>query len=114
MERYFLSEDCVSLTTDCAVAKCSETPSQVDPAANLTFDLHLSAQEKEARSQVVLPYTSVQEDGLVAVSSHKGSGKIFYEPDEEDCFGDSDPDDDLDLWHKHHTVAPLSELSIIM
>lgn len=99
VEQYCLSADCVSLTTsDCAVSKLSEALPQVDPAANLTFDLHLSAQEKEERSQVVLPYTSVQEEHrLVGVSAHKGSGKIFYEPDEGDCFGDSDPDDDLDL-----------------
>lgn len=30
---------------------------QVDPAANLTFNLTLTDKEKEARSQVVLPYT---------------------------------------------------------
>jgi hypothetical protein len=72
---------------------------QVDPTANLSFDLRLSAQEKAARSQVVLPYTSAQELGLVGLSTHKGSGNIIYEPDpdEEDCFGDSDPDDDLDI-----------------
>ena len=97
VEQYFLSDDCASLTTsDCAVAKLKPQP-QVDPAANLTFDLHLSAQEREARSRVILPYTSAQEEGLVGVTSHKSSGKIFYEPDEEDCFGDSDPDDDLDI-----------------
>ena len=68
----------------------------VDPAANLTFDLHLSAKEKVARSEVILPYTQAQ-DGLVGVTSHTGSGQIFYEPDEGDCFTDSDPDEDLDF-----------------
>lgn len=89
--------DCASLTTtDSGLAKTSNAPSTVDPAANLTFDLHLSAKEAVARSQVVLPYTSAQEgEGLVAIESR--TGRIFYEPDEEDCFGDSDPDDDLDI-----------------
>lgn len=97
VEQYFLSGDCSSLTaSECSMARLRTQP-QVDPAANLTFDLHLSAQEREARSQVVLPYTSAQEEGLVAVTSHKNSGRIFYEPDEGDCFSDSDPDDDLDI-----------------
>lgn len=66
-----------------------------DPAANLTFDLHLSAEEKAARSQVVLPYTSAQQgEGLVGMAE---TGKIFYQPDELDIFDDSDPDDDLDF-----------------
>lgn len=30
---------------------------QLDPTANLTFNLSLSDKEKEARSQVILPYT---------------------------------------------------------
>lgn len=67
-----------------------------DPAANLTFDLHLSHQEKVARARVVLPYTSAQQEaGLV--TPHTGSGQIFYQPDEADDFDDSDPDDDLDF-----------------
>lgn len=100
-EGYFLSSDCASLTTTCidhGLAQTTNVVSKADPTANLTFDLHLSAKEKEARSQVVLPYTSVQEEGgLVGIASHTGSARIFYEPDEEDCFGDSDPDDDLDI-----------------
>lgn len=98
-ESYFISADCVSLTASgCERSKTADQPqSKIDPAANLTFDLHLTTKEKAARSQVVLPYTSAQEEGgLVAVKS-LGSGRIFYEPDEEDCFGDSDPDDDLDI-----------------
>lgn len=65
---------------------------QVDPAANLSFDLRLSTHEKIVRSQVVLPYTSAQQgEGQAA------SGQIFYQPDEMDDFDDSDPDDDLEF-----------------
>ena len=64
------------------------TVSPNDPTADLTFDLRLSTEEKEARSKVVLPYTTRQQD-------------LQYE--EEDKFEDeeldfdSDPDDDLDI-----------------
>ena len=92
-ETYQVSSDCISLqTTDSTHHLSPSKPSarQVDPAANLTFDLHLSTQEKAARSRVVLPYTSAQQGG------EQGTGEIFYEPDEVD-FEDSDPDDDLDF-----------------
>ena len=71
------------------------TTKKTDPAANLTFDLHLSAEEEEARSHVVLPYTRAQQDGQTA--AQQGRGEIFYETDEMDEFEDSDPDDDLDF-----------------
>ena len=73
-----------------------------DPTANLTFDLRLSSKEKEDRSKVILPYTSVR-DGVGVVSgqssSHAqtGSGQIYYQPDDVDDFDESDPDDDLDI-----------------
>lgn len=73
----------------------TETNSQaIDPAANLTFDLHLSAKEREERSKVVLPYTDQQ--NLVGVTTG-GTGQIFYQPDEMDSFDESDPDEDLDF-----------------
>lgn len=111
-ETYSVSADCAYLTTVIHTQSQPATISAVDPASNLTFDLHLSAKEKEARAQVVLPYTSAQErgqeegekgdqegEGLVTITSSKSTGKIFYEPDpeDEDCFVDSDPDDDLDF-----------------
>lgn len=96
-EGFSLSADCTTLTLDHGFPKTRNTSSQVDPAANLTFDLHLSAKERTARSHVVLPYTSAQEEeGLVGVAAHTSSGRIFYDPN-EDCFEDSDPDDDLDF-----------------
>ena len=79
----------------------SDQTSDPDPAANLTFDLHLSSKEKEDRSRVVLPYTAVRDRVGVASGSSstalKGSGQIYYQPDDVDDFDESDPDDDLDI-----------------
>ncbi|XP_025082659.1 elongator complex protein 5-like [Pomacea canaliculata] len=66
------------------------TEKQSDPTANLTFNLTLRPEEKAAKDQVVLPYTSV-------TSSEKNPGQIFYIPDDADDFDDEDPDDDLDF-----------------
>lgn len=68
---------------------------QSDPTANLTFNLTLTDKEKEARSQVKLPYTYDvnREDN----STNFGEGKIFYQPDDADDFDEEDPDDDLDI-----------------
>ncbi|KAK3104437.1 hypothetical protein FSP39_002012 [Pinctada imbricata] len=67
----------------------------VDPTANLTFNLSLTDKEKEARSNVVLPYTKQQE--IDSQGNSPGEGKIFYQPDEADDFDEEDPDDDLDI-----------------
>ncbi|XP_053378727.1 elongator complex protein 5-like [Mercenaria mercenaria] len=70
---------------------------QVDPAANLTFNLTLTDKEKKARSEVKLPYTydaNRQDDSF---TRSVGEGKIFYQPDEADDFDEEDPDDDLDI-----------------
>ncbi|OWF37191.1 elongator complex protein 5-like [Mizuhopecten yessoensis] len=71
--------------------------SQVDPAANLTFNLSLTDQEKKARSQVKLPYTYDQKRIEATLNKSVGEGKIFYQPDEADDFDEEDPDDDLDV-----------------
>lgn len=70
---------------------------QIDPAANLTFNLTLSDKEKEARSQVKLPYTYDQQRQEDTLNKSVGEGKIFYQPDEVDDFDEEDPDDDLDI-----------------
>ncbi len=100
-ESYSIGQDYTSIITTTTQdysghtkTHANNTP-QIDPAANLTFDLHLSAREKEARSQVILPYTTAQL-GLVGMAT-RGSGNIFYEPDAIDGFDESDPDDDLDF-----------------
>jgi hypothetical protein len=66
-----------------------------DPTANLTFNLSLTDKEKEDRSKTSLPYVKSEEQKVQLLT--KGSGKIFYTPDEADDFDDSDPDDDLDI-----------------
>ncbi|PSN48608.1 hypothetical protein C0J52_18659 [Blattella germanica] len=53
-----------------------------------TFKLSLGSQEKQARSELVLPYVRTNED--------KG-GKVFYQPDAGDDWDEEDPDDDLDI-----------------
>ncbi|XP_062607884.1 elongator complex protein 5-like [Saccostrea cucullata] len=70
---------------------------QTDPAANLPFNLSLSEKEKEARSQVILPYTINKERQESVLAKSVGEGKIFYQPDEADDFDEEDPDDDLDI-----------------
>ncbi|VDI22042.1 Hypothetical predicted protein [Mytilus galloprovincialis] len=75
----------------------SADDSQVDPAANLTFNLTLTDKEKKARSQVKLPYTYDQQRQEDTLSKSVGEGKIFYQPDEIDDFDEEDPDDDLDI-----------------
>ncbi|XP_033763570.1 elongator complex protein 5-like [Pecten maximus] len=70
---------------------------QVDPAANLTFNLSLTDQEKRARSQVKLPYTYDQDRIDATLNKSVVEGKIFYQPDEADDFDEEDPDDDLDV-----------------
>lgn len=60
----------------------------LDPTKLTTFKLSLEDNEKETRSQVVLPY-------LKTTQAPKGA--IFYEPDNNDDWDDEDPDDDLEI-----------------
>lgn len=78
-------------------SKVAMETNQVDPAANLTFNLTLTDKEKEARSQVKLPYTHDVSRQDETLSKSVGEGKIFYQPDEADDFDEEDPDDDLDI-----------------
>lgn len=55
-----------------------------DPAANLTFNLKLTAQERSAREEVQLPYI------------HQEKNTPVVEDDEDDEY-EEDPDDDLDI-----------------
>lgn len=55
-----------------------------DPTANLTFNLKLKENEKEARSQLKLPYMQVQNEcGIMELDN--------------DMYDEEDPDDDLDI-----------------
>ncbi|KAI9491362.1 Elongator complex protein 5 [Zychaea mexicana] len=63
---------------------------QVDPMANLPFNLSLTDNQRRAKDNVELPFMKVQEQ-------QQPSGHIYYEPDAGDDFDDEDPDDDLDI-----------------
>ncbi|KAI1306258.1 Elongator complex protein [Mortierella claussenii] len=64
-----------------------EESQMVDPAANLSFNLNLTEEQRRAKNDTVLPYLKTQES----------TGAIYYEPDAADDFDDDDPDDDLTI-----------------
>ncbi|KAF9373203.1 hypothetical protein CPB97_000725 [Podila verticillata] len=64
-----------------------EESQTADPAANLSFNLNLTEEQRQAKNHTVLPYLKTQES----------SGAIYYEPDAADDFDDDDPDDDLTI-----------------
>ncbi|XP_062849245.1 elongator complex protein 5 [Trichomycterus rosablanca] len=70
---------------------------EVDPTLNLTFNLRLSAVEKEAKEKVALPFIFSEEKKSALLRPNQGSGRIMYEPDANDDFDEEDPDDDLDV-----------------
>ncbi|ESO89953.1 hypothetical protein LOTGIDRAFT_234064 [Lottia gigantea] len=69
---------------------------QVDPASNLTFNLSLKESEKDAKNQLILPYT-YDKNRKEAALNEPGGGKIFYQADEVDDLDEEDPDDDLNI-----------------
>lgn len=70
---------------------------QVDPTRNLTFNLKLTDNERQARSNLKLPYMYHEEKKSEVTVNPTGEGKVFYQPDEADDFDEDDPDDDLDI-----------------
>lgn len=70
---------------------------QVDPTANLTFNLRLSETEREAKGKLALPFVFSKEKKTALLHSGPGSGRILYEPDANDDYDQEDPDDDLDV-----------------
>ncbi|KAF9358131.1 hypothetical protein BGX26_002422 [Mortierella sp. AD094] len=64
-----------------------EESQTADPAANLSFNLNLTDEQRRAKNETVLPYLKTQET----------TGAIYYEPDAADDFDDDDPDDDLTI-----------------
>ncbi|KAG0310625.1 hypothetical protein BGZ97_012441 [Linnemannia gamsii] len=64
-----------------------EESQTADPAANLSFNLNLTEEQRKAKNDTVLPYLKTQES----------TGAIYYEPDAADDFDDDDPDDDLTI-----------------
>jgi hypothetical protein len=75
-----------------------DTISTADPTANLTFNLRLSEQEREAKDSVILPFTYTAVEKARQLSGKPGTcGQIFYQPDDADDIDEEDPDDDLDI-----------------
>ncbi|XP_069501917.1 elongator complex protein 5 [Ambystoma mexicanum] len=77
--------------------KALEAAAEVDPAANLTFNLHLSDAARQAKERLSLPYVFSTEKKSSLLQSRGGGGMIYYEPDSVDDIDDEDPDDDLDV-----------------
>ncbi|XP_051856813.1 elongator complex protein 5 [Antechinus flavipes] len=70
-----------------------------DVLAGLTFNIHLSEKEKEARDTLALPFhfSSEKQQSLLRPAPASSASQIFYEPDAEDYLDQEDPDDDLDV-----------------
>ncbi|XP_045680191.1 elongator complex protein 5 isoform X1 [Phyllostomus hastatus] len=71
----------------------------VDPTTHLTFNLHLSKKEKEAKDSLTLPFqfSSEKQQALLCRGLGQATSRIFYEPDAYDDLDQEDPDDDLDI-----------------
>ncbi len=97
MESFIVSTDFSKVTSTLytpSTLSTSHTPSQMDPTANLTFDLTLTTKEKQDKANVILPYTRSH---ITLHTGSQGRGEVYYQPDEADDFDESDPDDDLDI-----------------
>ncbi|XP_072509600.1 elongator complex protein 5 [Notamacropus eugenii] len=70
-----------------------------DATAGLTFNVHLSEKEREARDTLALPFhfSSEKKQSLLRPAGAASTSQIFYEPDAEDYLDQEDPDDDLDI-----------------
>ncbi|KAI5280802.1 elongator complex protein 5 isoform X3 [Manis pentadactyla] len=71
----------------------------VDPMTHLTFNLHLSKKEREAKDSLILPFqfSSEKQQALLYPGPGQATSHIFYEPDACDDLDQEDPDDDLDI-----------------
>lgn len=70
---------------------------EMDPTANLTFNLRLTDKEREAKEKLSLPFMFSKEKKKAILHSGANLGRILYEPDANDDFDQEDPDDDLDV-----------------
>lgn len=69
-----------------------QTAAVPDPTQNLSFNLTLTPEQQQSRTQVPLPYAYT---GATIPASQ--SGAILYDPDSADDIDDDDPDEDLDI-----------------
>lgn len=65
----------------------------------MTFNLHLSKKEREAKDSLTLPFhfSSEKQQALLRPGPAQATSRIFYEPDAYDDLDQEDPDDDLDV-----------------
>lgn len=70
--------------------------SQDDITSNLTFNLSLTEEQKQARAQLQLPYLLNDKIKQTQLDLGKKS-QIFYQADEADDLDEEDPDDDLNI-----------------
>lgn len=100
-EMFSIKEDLtVSIHSKPVHPRTSQTntdETEVDPTANLTFNLRLSETERQAKENLALPFVFSREKKSALLQSGPGSGRIHYEPDANDDFDQEDPDDDLDV-----------------
>ena len=69
----------------------------MDSTQNLPFNLKLTDDECQARSNLKLPYMYHEEKMSNVAVNPTREGKVFYQPNEADDFDEGDPDDDLDI-----------------
>ncbi|XP_023653349.1 elongator complex protein 5 [Paramormyrops kingsleyae] len=99
-EEYFSVKEDLTVTVESRPShhgrpQTEEDEREVDPAANLTFNLRLSEGEKEAKEKLSLPFVFSAEKKSALLQPRPGSGRIVYDPDASDDFDPEDPDDDL-------------------
>lgn len=71
-----------------------------DVTSDLTFNLSLTEQQKEARSNLQLPYILNEKIKKTQLELGKKS-QIFYQADDADDIDEEDPDDDLNIWQQY-------------
>ncbi|GJE86067.1 hypothetical protein PsYK624_021470 [Phanerochaete sordida] len=69
-----------------------ESATTPDPTHNMSFNLTLTAEQQQSRTQVPLPYAHTGGAAPAAQTS-----AILYDPDSADDIDDDDPDEDLDI-----------------
>ncbi|XP_071439547.1 elongator complex protein 5 [Hetaerina americana] len=91
---HYSVDSCNALWSEPYTETVKSIPAEpVDPMADVTtFKLSLEEKEKEARSQLILPY--MRND---PAKESAGSGVIHYQPDEMDDWDEEDPDNDLNI-----------------
>ncbi|XP_051900565.1 elongator complex protein 5 [Pristis pectinata] len=99
---YFTVEDGFGVRTSVGPVGTKEAVSEgdvtsADPAANLTFNLRLTGEERRAREGVSLPFHFTAARKAALLQRGADGGTIHYELEPGDDVDPEDPDDDLDI-----------------